>query len=65
MYGTRDTAQNRSEECTQKLVAAGFSRGIASPCLFYNSKTEVSVIVHGDDFLAVGPKVGTTHRVGV
>ena len=48
MYGTRDAAQNWSEEYSQKLVAAGFTRGIASPCLFYNAETDVSVMVHGD-----------------
>ena len=42
-------------------MAAGFSRGIASPCLLYNSKTDVSEMGHGDDFIAVGPKSGTKH----
>ena len=61
IYGTRGTAQNWSEEYTQKLVAAGYSRGNANPCLFYSSKTGVSVMLHGDDSLAVGPKAGTKH----
>ena len=42
-------------------MAAGYSRGIADPCSFYNSKTGVSVMVHGDDFLAVGLKSCTKH----
>ena len=59
MYGTRDAAQNWAEEYTATLVKAGFTRGVSNPCLYYNPKTEVSVMVHGDDFLTVGSKTST------
>ena len=54
MYGTRGAALNWAEEYAQKLVKAGFRRGISNPCLFWHSKTKVTIMVHGDDFLAVG-----------
>ena len=54
MYGTRDAAQNWHEEYAETLKKAGYTRGLANPCLFYHAKTDVSVMVHGDDFLATG-----------
>ena len=54
MYGTRDAALNWHEEYAETLRQAGYTRGIANPCLFYNAKQDVSVMVHGDDFLASG-----------
>ena len=59
MYGTRDAAQNWSEEYSGTLVKAGYKRGVANPCLFYNSKEDCSAMVHGDDFVAVGSKIAT------
>ena len=54
MYGTRDAALNWSEEYAETLKVAGFRRGITNPCLFWNPKNDVTVMVHGDDFVAVG-----------
>ena len=54
MYGTRDVALNWADEYSATLVKAGYTRGVANPCLFHNKKTSVCVMVHGDDFLAVG-----------
>ena len=54
MYGTRDAALNWHEEYAETLRKAGYARGIANPCLFYNGKCNASAMVHGDDFLAVG-----------
>ena len=54
MYGTRDAALNWASEYSGTLLAAGFERGKANPCLFWNPKTDVSIFVHGDDFVAVG-----------
>ena len=34
---------------------AGYEQGKANPCLFYHSELDVSVMVHGDDVVAVGP----------
>ena len=36
------------------MAKAGFERGIANPCLFFNKAEDCSVMVHGDDFVAVG-----------
>ena len=54
MYGTRDAAQNWAEEYSECLVAAGFIRGVANPCLFRHNKKDICLTVHGDDFVAVG-----------
>ena len=37
------------------LRAAGHEQGKANPCLFYHSELDVSLMVRGDDFVAVGP----------
>ena len=54
MYGTRYAALNWAEEYAQKLVKAGFRRGISNPCLFWHGNKKVTIMVHGDEFLAVG-----------
>ncbi len=54
MYGTRDAATNWASEYTETLIRDGFVQGKANPCLFHNPRTDVSVMVHGDDFVAVG-----------
>ena len=59
MYGTRDAAQNWAEEYSATLLRAGYKRGIANPCLFYSAAEDCSVMVHGDDFVAVGNKKAT------
>lgn len=53
MCETRDAAHNWSEECSSALCAAGFIRSIANPCLFKHIERDISVVVHGDDFMAV------------
>ena len=58
LYGTRDAAQNWSEEYTRTMVRAGFKVGRASPCNFYHEEWDVAVPVHGDDFTACGPESG-------
>ena len=58
MYGTRDAAINWAAEYTETLLQEGFLRGRANTCLFYNPKTDVAVMVHGDDFVAVGDTKG-------
>ena len=54
MYGTRDAALNWSSEYTSTLLKDGFVQGRANPCLFRHPVTDVAVMVHGDDFVAVG-----------
>ena len=56
MYGTRDAAQHWHNEYASTLIDAGFERGVANPCLFKNKSGTTSVMVHGDDFVAVGPE---------
>ena len=55
MYGTRDAARNWALEYGETLRSAGYKQGKANPCLFHNRQLRVSVVVHGDDFVAVGP----------
>ena len=40
MYGTRDAEQNWASEYAGTLVASGFVRGRANPCLYFNTKYE-------------------------
>ena len=54
MYGTRDAAMNWAAEYTSTLVKDGYVQGKASPCLFHHPGPSVVVMVHGDDFIAVG-----------
>ena len=56
MYGTRDAALNWSKEYGDTLREAGFVQGKANPCLFQHGGLRVSIMVHGDDFVAVGPE---------
>ena len=53
MYGTRDAALNWSLEYGETLRAARYVQGNASPCIYYNKSVDVSVTVHGDDFIGV------------
>ena len=55
MYGTRDAAVNWHHEYVAALESFGMKRGAASPCLFSHGGLSLSVFVHGDDFVAVGP----------
>ena len=59
MYGTRDAAQNWAEEYSATLVKAGYQRGQANPCLFHSPAEDCSLMVHGDDFVAVGDERAT------
>ena len=53
-YGCRD-AGHIWELCYRSaLESMGFTTGIASPCCFWLETRGVSVVVHGDDFTAVG-----------
>lgn len=56
MYGTRDAAVNWHHEYVAALERFGMRRGKASPCLFYTWAVAQSVLVRGDDFVAVGPR---------
>ena len=53
-YGTRDAGAIWEETYAEALVALGFSRGAASPCCFFHKDKDVAIVVHGDDFTALG-----------
>ena len=54
MYGTRDAAVNWAAEYSETLRKEGFVQGKSNPCLFWHARKDVSIMVHGDDFVAVG-----------
>ena len=54
MYGTRDAATNWAEEYSETLKKVGYRRGVSNPCLFWHPEDDVTIMVHGDDFVAVG-----------
>ena len=54
MYGTRDAGAIWENCYTKCLVDLGFEQGVASPCCFWHPEWKVSVVVHGDDFTALG-----------
>ena len=54
MYGTRDAAACWEACITKVMQKLGFVQGKSSPCLFYHSKKDISVFVHGDDFVSLG-----------
>lgn len=54
LYGFRPAAQAWESHYSENLESIGFVRGRASPVSFYDSKADVSCLVHGDDFTFVG-----------
>ena len=56
MYGTRDAASIWEGCYSDALVGMGFVAGGASPCCFFHPHWRVSIVVHGDDFTALGCK---------
>ena len=54
LYGTQDASANWEAEYSSCLKKAGYKKGEASPCVFYNEAAGVRLLVHGDDFVAVG-----------
>ena len=56
-YGTRDAANNWQEEVARTIKAWGFIQGAYNLCLYYNSKWDIAILVHGDDFVSAGNEV--------
>ncbi len=54
MYGTRDAPQNWEYEYGEFMESLGFSKGEATPCLFYHEPRNVRAVVYGDDFTVLG-----------
>ena len=58
LYGTRDAGHIWEAVYGDALVAMGFSQGKASPCCFHHPGWQVNLVVHGDDFSALGTDKG-------
>ena len=54
MYGTRDAGAIWETCYVDCLVGMGFVQGSGSPCCFEHPQWKVAVVVHGDDFSALG-----------
>ena len=54
VYGTRDAGSIWEDVYRAALEDIGFESGIASPCCFVHRARGLSVVVHGDDFTALG-----------
>ena len=54
MYGTRDAGAIWEQCYVDCLISMGFKQGISSPCCFEHEEWGVAVVVHGDDFTALG-----------
>ncbi len=55
MYGTRDAEQNWELGHTEMTTEADCRQGSFGACVFYHKQKNVRVVVHGDDFTALGP----------
>ena len=54
MYGTRDAAQNWEEYYAQAHKEMGFEQGMSSTGVFVHKERMITVVIHGDDFTALG-----------
>ena len=53
-YGTRDAGAIWEDTYRLALEGMGFVAGQASPCCFFHPERSIHVVVHGDDFTALG-----------
>ena len=56
LYGTRDAAANFQQEVKLMMGKAGYVQLKYNASLYYNAQTGVKVMIHGDDFIAVGAR---------
>ena len=54
MYDTRDVPARWKAFLAAELKNMGFRQGLANPCLFHHSGKGFTIMIHGDDFAAVG-----------
>ena len=54
LYGTRKAASGWEEDYARRVVEDEFRCGRAASTIFYHPKTQVRVVVHGDDFTFAG-----------
>ena len=55
MYGTRDAASNWERDWQEHVKKWGFQLGLSSKNLFHHKENRVSGLIHGDDFVLIGP----------
>ena len=56
LYGMRKAAAGWEEDYAKRLEDVGFRRGRGAPTVLYNEKTQVRIVVQGDDFTFSGVK---------
>ena len=56
LYGTRDAATNFQREVARLMKSLGYIQAKYNASLFYHPQEDVQVLVHGDDFVAVGQR---------
>ena len=54
VYGTRGAGKLWEETYTQAMEHAGFVTGTADPCVLYHKVCDITIVVHGYDFTALG-----------
>ena len=54
LYGKHPASTGCETEYTTRLVKMGFVPGTASPCCFHRHSNDVSIVVHGGDFVFEG-----------
>ena len=54
VYGTRDAGMLWEETYRRALEDVGFITGDANPCIFRHEARNIQVVVHGNDFTALG-----------
>ena len=54
VYGTRDAGMIWEQCCQDALERVGFISGASNPCRFRHVDQDIFVVVHGDDFTAMG-----------
>ena len=54
LYGMRTATSGWEDDYARRLVEEGFRRSRAASTIFYHPKTQMRVVVHGDDFTFAG-----------
>ena len=54
VYDTRDAGMIWGQCYRDMLENVGFYSGVSNPCLLHHIDRDMSVVVHGDDFTAMG-----------
>ena len=56
VYGLRDAPKAFEFRLRAAFLAAGYAPGVFSACCYNLKKFRCTYVVHGDDFIGVGPK---------